>query len=91
MESNFKETRFDPRKPTKIIIHGYNSNMNISALVEIRKGNKWNKYQISHFKTKRFALVDKVAGQKNPTSYTTKCFSSLHTVMSNYMEPSKYF
>ncbi|CAG9864880.1 unnamed protein product [Phyllotreta striolata] len=35
-ETNFNQTRFDPRKPTKIIIHGYNSDMNISALVEVR-------------------------------------------------------
>ncbi|XP_057670438.1 lipase member H-A-like [Diorhabda carinulata] len=34
--SNLNSTLFDATKPTKIIIHGYNSNMNISALVEIR-------------------------------------------------------
>lgn len=37
-ESNLEQTSFDPGKPTKIIVHGYNSNMNLSALVEIRKG-----------------------------------------------------
>nr|XP_023024633.1 inactive pancreatic lipase-related protein 1-like [Leptinotarsa decemlineata] len=35
--SNLKETSFDASKPTKIIIHGYNSDMNLNALVEIRK------------------------------------------------------
>ncbi|XP_072380345.1 uncharacterized protein [Diabrotica undecimpunctata] len=38
LNSNLNTTYFDPKKPSKIIIHGYNSNMNISALVEIRKG-----------------------------------------------------
>ncbi|CAH1990234.1 unnamed protein product [Acanthoscelides obtectus] len=37
LESNLRDTHFDPRKPTKIIIHGYNSDMDLSALVEIRK------------------------------------------------------
>ncbi|XP_072380344.1 lipase member H-A-like isoform X1 [Diabrotica undecimpunctata] len=37
LNSNLNTTYFDPKKPSKIIIHGYNSNMNISALVEIRK------------------------------------------------------
>ncbi|VEN41306.1 unnamed protein product [Callosobruchus maculatus] len=37
LESNLRDTLFDPRRPTKIIIHGYNSDMDLSALVEIRK------------------------------------------------------
>lgn len=36
--SNLMETAFDPSKPTKLVIHGYNSNMHLSALEEIRKG-----------------------------------------------------
>lgn len=38
-ESNINETAFDPKKPTKIIIHGYNSDENLPVLLEIRKGN----------------------------------------------------
>lgn len=38
LESNLNETAFDPSKPSKIIIHGYNSDMNLPVLVEIRKG-----------------------------------------------------
>lgn len=36
--SNLTATAFDPALPTKIIVHGYNSDMNLSVLVEIRKG-----------------------------------------------------
>ncbi|XP_018564368.1 uncharacterized protein LOC108905824 [Anoplophora glabripennis] len=35
--SNLMDTAFDPSKPSKIVIHGYNSNMHLSALEEIRK------------------------------------------------------
>lgn len=37
-ESNLNETKFDPSKPSKIIIHGYNSDMYLNVLVEIRRG-----------------------------------------------------
>ncbi|KAG5898207.1 hypothetical protein JTB14_005587 [Gonioctena quinquepunctata] len=46
--SNLNNTSFDPSKPTKIIIHGYNSDMNLSALVEIRK---------EYLKTRDFNII----------------------------------
>ncbi|XP_060527852.1 pancreatic triacylglycerol lipase [Cylas formicarius] len=36
-ETNLVKTAFDPFKPTKIIIHGYNSDMFLNALTELRK------------------------------------------------------
>lgn len=41
-ESNLNETSFDPSKPSKIIIHGYNSDMYLNVLVEIRKGKHYS-------------------------------------------------
>lgn len=38
-ESNINETEFDPRKPTKIIVHGYNSDKDLPVLLEIRRGD----------------------------------------------------
>ncbi|CAH1170534.1 unnamed protein product, partial [Phaedon cochleariae] len=35
--SNLKDTAYNSSNPTKIIIHGYNSNMNIAVLVEVRR------------------------------------------------------
>ncbi|KAK0160679.1 hypothetical protein PV328_008064 [Microctonus aethiopoides] len=35
-DSNLKDTNFNPKLPTKILIHGYNSNMQLEALVDIR-------------------------------------------------------
>lgn len=35
--SNLSQTDFNPALPSKIIIHGYNSDMNLNALVEVRK------------------------------------------------------
>lgn len=37
--SNLTNTAFDPSKPTKVIVHGYNSEMDLPALVAIRNGN----------------------------------------------------
>lgn len=34
--SNLKLLNFDPKAPTKIIVHGYNSDMDLDSLVEIR-------------------------------------------------------
>ncbi|XP_076546803.1 lipase member H [Osmia lignaria lignaria] len=34
--SNLAQTNFDPSKPTKIVIHGYDSNMMLSYLVDVR-------------------------------------------------------
>lgn len=34
--SNLSSTAFNPKNPTKIIVHGYNSDMHLSALVEIK-------------------------------------------------------
>ncbi|XP_015116438.1 uncharacterized protein LOC107040733 [Diachasma alloeum] len=34
--SNLHETNFNPRHPTKIIVHGYNSDMRLDSLVDIR-------------------------------------------------------
>lgn len=36
-DSNLLETLFDPKQPVKIVIHGYNSDMTLGPLVEIRK------------------------------------------------------
>ncbi|XP_050310460.1 lipase member H-like [Anthonomus grandis grandis] len=45
--TNLQKTSFDPRKPTKVIIHGYNSNMFLSALTELRQEYlKTNDYNI---------------------------------------------
>ncbi|CAH0555101.1 unnamed protein product, partial [Brassicogethes aeneus] len=45
--TNLTETDFKPHNPTKIIIHGYNSDMDLPALVEIRKEYlKTTKYNI---------------------------------------------
>lgn len=35
-DSNLNDTNFNPKQPTKILIHGYNSNMQLEALVDIR-------------------------------------------------------
>jgi hypothetical protein len=35
--SNLSSTAFNPALPTKIIIHGYNSDMYLNVLVEIKK------------------------------------------------------
>ncbi|XP_011300409.1 lipase member H-A-like [Fopius arisanus] len=34
--SNLHETNFNPRDPTKIVVHGYNSDMRLDSLVDIR-------------------------------------------------------
>lgn len=34
--SNLTQTSFNPLRPTKIIIHGYNSGMRLNALIEIK-------------------------------------------------------
>lgn len=49
LESNLNETAFDPLKPSKIIIHGYNSDMNLPVLVEIRKGKLFFKIKSIEF------------------------------------------
>lgn len=36
--SNLATTHFDPQLPTKIVVHGYNSDSNLEALVSIREG-----------------------------------------------------
>lgn len=36
--SNLMSTAFNPNLPTKIIVHGYNSDMHLSVLEEVRKG-----------------------------------------------------
>lgn len=35
--SNISASAFNPRLPTKVIVHGYNSDMYLKALIEIRK------------------------------------------------------
>ncbi|KAF7271111.1 hypothetical protein GWI33_015973 [Rhynchophorus ferrugineus] len=46
-ETNLDKTAFDPSKPSKIIIHGYNSNMFLNGLTELRKEYlKTNDYNI---------------------------------------------
>ncbi|XP_015838834.2 lipase member H-A [Tribolium castaneum] len=35
--SNLSSTTFDPSLPTKIVIHGYNSDRNLNVLIEIKK------------------------------------------------------
>ncbi|CAG9760473.1 unnamed protein product [Ceutorhynchus assimilis] len=45
--TNLEKTSFDPQKSSKVIIHGYNSNMFLSALTELRKEYlKKNDYNI---------------------------------------------
>ncbi|KAL1490867.1 hypothetical protein ABEB36_011552 [Hypothenemus hampei] len=45
--TNLDKTSFDPAKPSKVIIHGYNSNMFLSALTDLRKEYlKSNDYNI---------------------------------------------
>ncbi|XP_030755422.1 pancreatic triacylglycerol lipase-like isoform X3 [Sitophilus oryzae] len=45
--TNLHKTVFDPSKPTKIIIHGYNSNMFLNGLIELRREYlKTNDYNI---------------------------------------------
>lgn len=45
-DSNLLETMFDPKQPVKIIIHGYNSDMTLGALVEIRKRKLSSSYSL---------------------------------------------
>lgn len=35
--SNVKDTNFDPTKPIKIVVHGYDSDMQLSYLVDVRR------------------------------------------------------
>ncbi|XP_014210159.1 phospholipase A1-like [Copidosoma floridanum] len=35
--SNLEDTAFDPTSPTKLIVHGYNSDMSLDSLVDIRR------------------------------------------------------
>ncbi|CAD1472999.1 unnamed protein product, partial [Heterotrigona itama] len=35
--SNLKQTRFKPSRPTKIVVHGYDSDMELSYLVDVRR------------------------------------------------------
>ncbi|CAD6231499.1 GSCOCG00001440001-RA-CDS [Cotesia congregata] len=44
-QNNLKDTKFNPKNPTKIIVHGYNADMNLFALVDMRH-NYLNKSQI---------------------------------------------
>lgn len=36
--TNLERTTFNASRPTKVIIHGYNSNMFLTALAALRKG-----------------------------------------------------
>ncbi|XP_043506350.1 pancreatic triacylglycerol lipase [Frieseomelitta varia] len=35
--SNLEQTRFEPSRPTKIVVHGYDSDMELSYLVDVRR------------------------------------------------------
>lgn len=51
--TNLEKTSFDPQKPSKVIIHGYNSNMFLSALTELRKGTKFPIWVLQNYRVTR--------------------------------------
>lgn len=50
-KSNLTDSYFNPRYPTKIIIHGYNSDMFLHPLQQMREGES------SNFDTSKFYRI----------------------------------
>lgn len=76
--SNLNETYFDSQQPIKIIIHGYNSDMHLDSLIDIR--NEYldnNNYNVIAVDWHRLAAPPYYPNAVYHVSYVGKCLAQL--------------